>query len=316
MMVQEVSLVDAAANLRKFVVLKRDGMTTDKTEKMTLKLPSAAKQGIMDGIGQILDKLTALATMVGDAEEDDAAAVPEELGTALMQQAEMLEGMATQYAPAAAAGAEGAEGNPSEATPPAAGGSPDMTGGAPATAGKAANPTSKALPAELHDGDSLKQTLHDGDSLKTLLHKSIAAAHVEISGLDRLDKAGRKIAGARFKKLSDLHDTLGKLLNELAFDEAAEAAAGAGTGAEKGETKKDVSDLATVVKTAQETRETLTAKMAELEARVNKVAAAPASSNAGSLEGGGAAPSDNKWPLDMSESVRKKREARQASGAR
>ena len=81
--IQEVSVVDKAANLREFVLLKRDTMTT--TEKMTLKLPGDAKQGIIDGLAQALDKATALAAMVGDAEVADDATVPAELSAALTQ---------------------------------------------------------------------------------------------------------------------------------------------------------------------------------------------------------------------------------------
>jgi hypothetical protein len=311
--INEVSLVDAAANLRKFVLTKRnDGMAT---EKMTLKLPTAAKQGIMDGLAQCLDKATALSTMVGDAEVDDAATVPQELSAALSQVGEMFEGMAQQYGGAPPE----ADTGPDQAPPP--------DGGAPPPA-----PQGKNLPTELHDGDNMKP-LREGDSLKTLYHKTIAAAHDEVAAVE---KAGRKMAGARYKKLSELHDNLGKLLNELAYDEASEAQAGKGAqknapapvapvakteapppdgGAPPPATPAPATPPAVtneafneLVATTKGIAETLTKKVGELDARVNVISKSTGTSNALQPEGGGAPPAEPvKWAADMSAEVRKKK---------
>lgn len=205
MVINEVSLVDKAANLRTFAVIKRDDMPT---QKMTLKLPAAAKQALMDGLGQVIDKVTALASVVGDAEVDDAAAVPTELGTALTQTAQMLTGMSQQYSGDAPPADDGS------APPPQS----DAASAPPENKSAEGAPATKALPPEQHDGDSLKTLMRDGDSLKTVLHKAIILAHAAI-----VEKAGRKIAGHRYKQLEDLHGTLGKLLNDLSFDEATEA---------------------------------------------------------------------------------------------
>lgn len=300
MMVQEVSLVNQAANLRKFVLVKRDDMTTptQATTKMTLKLPSAAQQGLMDGLAQVLDKLTALATMVGDAEKDDTASVPTELTTALNQVSEMIEGMSSQYGappPDETAAAPSAPGTEAAGTPPATPPAPE--------AGKALDPAAKNLPPECKDGSSFKQELHDGDSLAQLLHKGIALAHTELA---TVDKAGRKMAGARYKKLSELHDSLGKLLNELAFDEASAAEAGK-AGTEK-IAKADESQLTELVKRANETIETLKKRLGEVEGTVAQVAKSTVPSNGGPLEGSGA-PSEVKWGFDMSAEVAKKKAA-------
>jgi hypothetical protein len=350
MVINEVSMVDAAANLRKWVVTKNeDGKMNEPAKKMTLKLPTAAKQALMDGLGQVIDKVTALASVVGDAETDDASAVPEELSTALKQVGEMISGMATQYAGAgtAAAGADQApaatSGAPSEAQPP-----PNPNAGAPA--GKSADPTAKALPSERHDGDNIKTLLHDGDSFKTLLHKTVGAAHVELAAFERLDKAGRKMAGARYKKLADLHDNLGKLLNELAYDESAEASGAAaaaageaekakkpppppekkpaaeGVPAAKNETapvaKSDETAVAlaeaqATIKKMADALDTQGKRLAEVEKTAAAVSKVQGVSNAGSVDGPAPTPSTSvQWAPDMSEAISKRKANGTANGAR
>lgn len=297
MAINEVSLVDAAANLRKWVLTKRDNSMS--TEKMTLKLPGAAKQGIMDGLASALDKATALSTMIGDAEVDDAAVVPAELGAALMQVGEMFEGMATQYAGSAADAADANK-------PPAnEGGQPPPT--------TAESPTGKALPPP-HTDPGYKSELHDGDSLKQIYTKAIGL----VGEMDALTKAGRKIAGHRYKSLQDLHSTLGKLLNDLAFDEASEANAAAGGDAKKNETAATAKNdggtatppsatpvtedkLAEITKAANDTRDALLKRIADQDAKIAAITKASGVSNAGAVEGDGKPPSgDVKWASDMS----------------
>lgn len=306
MAINEVSLVDQAANLRKLVVTKRNDDMANATNKASLKLPSAAKQSMMDGIGQALDKLTALATMVGDAETDDAAAVPGELANALKQTGETLTGMAAQFAAAP----------PAEGAPPANAGA-EGAPPPPDTAGK--SNTEKALPTPQKD-PPFKTEQHEGDSLKTLYHKTIAAAHNEVAEWGRLDKAGRKIKGERYKKLSDLHDNLGKLLNELAFDEAAEAAAADGAAkakkpaeaeekapAKKGETAPEPSEAVTLLREMKGLMETQGKRILAVE---ESVAKGVVSSNAGHLDDAPPPPKNVvQWSNDMSEAVAKRRQA-------
>jgi hypothetical protein len=430
--VQEVSLVDRAANEKKFAIAKRAPMPKmskadwtakaklvktalvaamqklagDKAAgvaKLEFKLPSEAKQSLMDGLADALDRLTALATMVGDAEVDDGAGVPEELVSALTQVAELLQGTAGQYAAGEAAPAEGGEAPAGEAEGAPAGppegpegkrlqkaeldnltaatvtigaareqlwGVCDLmgkdpaaaaekvkqiagmldsaagfmsSGGAPApAAGSAEEKAAKALlvakglPSELHDGDSLKGEHRDGDSLKETLQKACA----QVLLLDvATAKAGRKIARARYEKLQSLHSTLGSLLNELAYDEAAEGAAGgkatdkaapaegekpggkpapgkggkheeapaqksAGDGDGVAELKKRIAD-------GEAARARLEKQVAELSRRAGVPVSAPVEETAKrGAEGDDAV----KWPQDMSADVAKRKAAAKAAG--
>ena len=85
MHVREVSMVGLGgrgpANKREFIVCKAAGQ---------LRLPTARKADLQDGIAQLLDRLVALATVVGEAEADDGAPVPLSLGLALRQLGEQL----------------------------------------------------------------------------------------------------------------------------------------------------------------------------------------------------------------------------------
>jgi hypothetical protein len=339
MTINEVSLVDKAANLCNFVVTKKDEtMANAATQKMTLKIPAAAKQGLQDGLGQIIDKVTALAQIVGDAETDDTAAVPEELSTALNQIGQMATGMSSQYgggAPATDAAAADGTGGPSEQAPPA-NASPDM--------GKNLDGTEKALPAP-HKDAPMKTELHDGDSLSTIYRKAIAKANLEVAAFEAMEKAGRKMAGARYKKLSELHDNLGKLLNELAYDEAAETKGASEAEAEKAKktpppppkkddkaepaaaAKADAPELAALQKELADLRAQLgtalakngenETKIAKLGTELTAVSKAHGVSNAGSVDGpaSDAETKPNIWAdaSDMSAGLAKKRAS--ANGA-
>jgi hypothetical protein len=252
MEINEVSTVDAAANQRRWIITKGLQMKT-KIAKMELALPEAAKQGLMDAVAQGLDQLTAIATAVGDAKVDEAAAVPEALCMAMKEVADALAGAAQQYMGAPAEAPEGEEGAPPppppEGTPP-----PPPPGAEKSKDGGEDEEAKKALPSAQKD-PPFKTPLSEGDNLKTLLHKAVAAAHVE---LGEVEKAGRKIASARFEKLSELHVTLGKLLNDLAYDTAAEGKAA------KGVDSVEVSGLKKALEDAKAAQQKLEGKMAEL----------------------------------------------------
>jgi hypothetical protein len=320
---------------------KADGVT-----KLDLALPKEAKQGLMDALADGLDKLSVIATMVGDAKEDDAAQPPADLGAAIAQVCEVLQGAATQFAgggDAPAAPEKPADGAGATPPPEGAGNGPpppemgkrapvgkaeldnltaatvtidaartqlwsasDMMGKDPAGAaekikgivgmldnavgfmgaatsgmtapaegapaeGEAAK-AAKALPPELHDGDSLKNELHDGDSFKSELHKCVAVGHATAA---KLAKAGRKMAGARFEKLKTLHDSLGSLLNDLAYDEASSAGAPA---AKKDDKDKEAADMKKRLDESLAATEAVKKQLAETEKR------APAP-NGGPVEG-------------------------------
>lgn len=407
MNVQEVSLVDRAANERTFAVTKRSGgmprmtkaewtakaktvkaalaealrkLAGDKSAgvaKLEFKLPTEAKQALMDALADALDRLTALATMVGDAEVDDAAAVPEELASALTQVAELLSGAASQFSGGAPAGGEEAEGEKpagdAEGAPPGPPEGPEgkrlakaeldsltaatvtigaareqlwsvceimgkdpaaaaekikqvagmldsaagfmAAGGAPAPAAgsteeKAAKAVAeKALPAELRDGDSLKTEHADGDSLKETLQKAVAEGYLTAA---KLSKAGRKIAGKRYEKLKALHDTLGSLLNELAYDEASgggkEAPAKKSADAEPEPTVEELKKkLADATAAAKVEREALEKRVAELSKRAGEPRSAEVEGSAPVAKG------DVVWPVDMSADARKRKAAEAAA---
>lgn len=304
MQTQEVSIVDAAANLRRFVVVKRNSDMSDQKEtaKVALRLPTEAKQGIMDSLGQALDKLTALATMVGEAEADDAAAVPADLTIALTQTGESIAAVGQQYAPVDPA----TQADPSN-TPIAADASPEgktVDPSAPATA-----PQLKALPPPQREGESLAP-LKDSLTMKPKL-AGLAGEMMLFLGEEVVEatKAGRKIAGSRYKKLSDLHNTLGTLLNELAYDEASEKAEekAAKAPARKGDdavAKNDaVAELLTLSKANAD-------RIASAEAAISKMGRTTETPRAREVEGGGAPSSKTVWPPDMSAALAKKKAAR------
>lgn len=304
MEINEVSAVDAAANQRRWIITKGLQMKT-KIAKMELALPEAAKQGLMDAVAQGLDQLTAIATAVGDAKVDEAAAVPEALCAAMKEVAEALAGAAAQYM-GAPAEAPAEEAGPDSAPPPPPGAPPPPPGAEKSKSGEDEE-AKKALPSAQKDGP-FKTPLSEGDSLKTLLHKAVAAAHVE---LGEVEKAGRKIASARFEKLNELHVTLGKLLNDLAYDTATEAKA------TKGADSVEVSGLKKALEDAKAAQQKLESKMSELGGRVEKALSAPAQqSNAGSIEESQIVPTTKRdsevhWPSDMSAHVVQKRTEKQ-----
>lgn len=311
---QEVSLVDNAANKRRFVIVKRDQEMSDKkVTKDALRLPSEAKQGIMDGVAQALDKLTALATMVGEAETDDTATVPSDLGLALKQVGELIGGLGDQYAPADAPPAEGEPAPDATAAPPP----PEMT-----EEGKAAepakDPTEKALPPPQKEGDNLTP-MRDGDKMDPPQKKMLETIGVAFEAATKLlsdeisetAKAGRKIKGSRYQKLTELHGALGKLLNELAFDDAS---AEAEEKAAKSPAKK--ADAAPVAKSDDSSKldkllelaASNAAKLKEHDAVIAKMARTPAESRVQEVEGNGA-PSKVIWPLDMSADLAARKKA-------
>jgi hypothetical protein len=320
---QEVSMVDSGANKKRYLIVKRDDDMSNNqpVKKEGLRLPTEAKTGIMDGLAQSLDKLTALATMVGEAETDDTAAVPPDLGLALKQCAELIGGLADQYAPAEVA--------PPEAAPPDAAAAPPPD----AAAGKAADatdeekknaPVAKELPPPQKDPD-MGTPQHEGDNMYPPQKKmvaaieAVAAAHNFAMGeIVDCAKVGRKIAGGRYKKLAELHDSLGKLLNELSYDDAADAAklndppkVAAKKAASKDEkTEKSANDgrldelLALTKRNAVE--------LADQKQKIAKMAREPAESRVRENEGNGA-PTRVQWPTDMSADLAARRRSERKS---
>ena len=148
MRTQEVAMVDAAANLRSVLTMKnKDGMPapTKKQDappaaappaaapaaKQELTLTTAARDTMVAGLTDSLEKLTGLAQAVGEAAIDEAAPPSPEVGELLKQCAALLLSLAGDTAPAA--------------EPAAAPAAAPVAAAAPAApAAKVAEPTEKA----------------------------------------------------------------------------------------------------------------------------------------------------------------------------
>jgi len=310
---QEVSLVDMAANLRRFIAIKRgemqpaDETTKDApaapqppaaaqpapdappapTEKAPLALPAAAKQTMMDGLAGVLEQLTAVATIVGEAGVDEAAAVPPELVQMLGDLSMMLTGLADQFA-------------------------------APAPAGE---PEGEAAPAEMATGDEDE----DGEEDEEQKAATGDDEEQEKAKADDEDgdvaKAGRKIAGRRLKKLVSLSSELAKLLEELGHDPgnvAKSATADDDTDTEGDElvakvAKAVLAELAPqlddVKKAVVNKTDAEAAAVAKANDKVAELSAAlrsPGESRVGTNEGSGKA-DGTVWANDMAADVAKRR---------
>ena len=178
----EVSFVDRAANLRSFLMVKRNmadtkkqdddkaddkGEGTDKADGLVL--PSGAKKGLLDVMLSTMEKIQGAAQSIGDAETDDAAEVPSEVGDLLRGCAQLLTGAADQFSPA--------------------GGDDDSDDD-----------------SDDEDVDADKSKDDDDDATDKSTEGDTG---------DEVAKAGRKISGARLARFRAAHDEMGKLLEEL-----------------------------------------------------------------------------------------------------
>jgi hypothetical protein len=94
--VDELSLVDRAANQRRFIFMKRNGMKTDKQE-----IPADVKQAALRMLTEGLEKLTSLVAQIkeapeGEGQEEDAL-LPGEFTENLEAIMEGLKAVAEQY---------------------------------------------------------------------------------------------------------------------------------------------------------------------------------------------------------------------------
>lgn len=205
MKVQEVSLVDVAANLRKWILLKRAEMTTkadgaepagDETKKQeAIALPGQVKANLTGTLADMLELAGALAEMVGAATIDDAAQVPPTVP-------EML----TQIAQMATAAAEQLAAPPPESAPP------QVPEAAPPAATMPEEPMAASKDAE---GDVAKQD----EGLAEQAAKALEQAHGIIA------KAGRKMAARRLREMKAHVEGLVKLLQELGEADGVQKAA-------------------------------------------------------------------------------------------
>lgn len=104
MTTQEVSLVDRAANLRTFLTLKSEDngtMAKKKTDtnKQALVLPTQAKEALVEGVADALEKLTGVTQAIKESTTDDAAEVPAELPQMIKEASELLSKVASKFMP-------------------------------------------------------------------------------------------------------------------------------------------------------------------------------------------------------------------------
>jgi hypothetical protein len=107
MTTKEVSMVDLAANLRKFLITKRDPMPTDidpnapapvATEtKKAMALPGEARTALIDGVMDALEKLTGVTQALKEATIDDGVQVPDELPRMIKEASDGLAKIAGSY---------------------------------------------------------------------------------------------------------------------------------------------------------------------------------------------------------------------------
>jgi hypothetical protein len=210
MKVQEVSLVDVAANLRKWVLLKRAEMTEKADEKkpemkdagpgvqkQEIMLPAQVKANLTGALADALELLGSLAEMVGAATVDDAAAVPPVVGEMLTQAAAMLSGAAEQLAAP-----------PPESAPPQI-------------------PEGSSLPSEpMEPAAKEAADVSKADELGAEAEKALETAKGLLEQLAPLAKAGRRMAQRRLKELTKIVDGLVKLVRELGETDGVAKSAG------------------------------------------------------------------------------------------
>ena len=102
-LVEEVSLVDRAANKRRFLVVK-SGSTMSKTDEpesvAKVDLPKPVKEGLLRMLTEALERLVSVANLVRDAnetEEQMQQPVPKSVGAEITKVCELLQGALEKY---------------------------------------------------------------------------------------------------------------------------------------------------------------------------------------------------------------------------
>lgn len=120
MTTQEVSLVDRAANLRTFLTLKSEDNNTmpteDKSEqnKSALVLPTQARDTLIEGVADALEKLTGVTQAIKESTTDDSAEVPSEMPQMIKEAGELLSKLAAKFMDGESAGSDDASGDSSD----------------------------------------------------------------------------------------------------------------------------------------------------------------------------------------------------------
>lgn len=279
MLVHEVSLVDRAANQRKFLLLKRDPMgakakVTKDDAALTpgeggltppgdapnapapggeLTMQAQVKDQILAAITSAAEKCVTVANMIKDAttsEEAQTPPVPESVTSAIGEVAAMLTAIASQYGGAADAG-KGAT-DPAASAPPAG-----------------------------------------------------AAPTAETQKREMIAKVGRRMAKERYQRFQKAIDILAGILKELGSDAMKKRAAPVAVGAGQVVLEKalaeglieDAEKLAKQAATDATEKATLRARVIELEKKVGTP------NSGGDAMPARSTPAAVSWPIDMNRPI-------------
>lgn len=284
MVVQEVSLVDRAANKRKFLIVKRDETMTTQTDVRkdgnsgepsqpgsaappAAKLPpmqAQVKDSLLAALTSACEKLMSIANGVKEADVSDQAstpAVPDSVTGELGEVASMLQGLQSQYGAAAAA--------------------------APSDAGTGAEPAKgAALPGVTDNGGQDQQG-------------------AQKAAVEAVQKAGAKMAKERLDRFRKAIDLLAGVMKELQSQATRKSA----TPAPK---MIPLAKVEEVIKAGEEMTALLEKMSGDLKSANNEIAQLKKNVGASNaLPGNGESAPSKKidWPLDLNQPMKVRKSA-------
>lgn len=281
MVVEEVSLVDRAANQRVFLIVKRNEAMPSKVKKddaapnadgstpppadaaggAPLSMQAQVKDQLLAALTSAAEKLVSVANMVKDATVSDQAvdpAVPDSVIGAIGEVAQMLSGVASQYAGNAAAGdAAGATG--ADQTKDQAG-TPGNLGG-------------------ITDNGGVQK----------------AAA--------LLEKAGRKMAKERLERFRKAIDILAGLLKELSIDNMRKGASLVNPNAPVTMTHAQAAELLSGVEALTKRTQDQATALATANAEIAKLSKRVPAPNSAQPENPPREVKPIAWPLDLNRPI-------------
>ncbi|NUP12894.1 MAG: hypothetical protein HOW73_43195 [Polyangiaceae bacterium] len=250
----EVSLVDRAANRRLFLAMKADEMgdettndangaagaegtattaapataapdaNTQATAKAVPALSPEAKQQIMDGLADQIEKLSAIQTAISEAPVAQGAGVPPPVTQLIADCAKGLAALGASLAPQGAPGTPPPDGQPQQPPP------------AQNEEGKAAPPPPPPAPPQGDAAPGAPPTGEDELDEQGNPKKKPPFAKSEDSDIVKacsqvVEKVGRKMAGSRLAALKNAWSIISSLLEEVEGQGAEGDAAAAGPAA-------------------------------------------------------------------------------------
>lgn len=337
MVVEEVSLVDRAANKRTFLVVKKDtsmattptkkddnasqpampgGSTSPAPEKLA-PMQAQVKDALLSALTAASEKLVSLAQSVKETEVTDqqaSPAVPDSVTAQIGEIASMLAGLSQQFGGGDGAGKAA---QPGTAATPAKGaaldgvsenGGQDQQGTQKADEETVAKVLQvfKAHEAGLRGGQEI--TLKAGEVL--LMGKALGIVH----------KAGRKMAKERLGRFHKAMDLLAGILKELTTENVKKAAGAPSTVVMKA---AEAAELFAAVDTMSDALASKDATIGQLRGEVATLKKAVRPGNSSEAPGDTTRPTsgDVSWPMDLNHPISPKSSATdfgkpKAAGAR